>query len=152
MREMGQTGEGVRFPPDPAGGYLTCAYPEHFHFLFHIPGLTHGVSLRYDPRFLQIPRIGSRDHRGREYKGYVADAARQEADMIAYNMPVTNALKDSVLYCGLRQISHQVLVQRAGRRHAADRCDRPDRKAGDSTNELKYRERMNNLNNELGGI
>jgi membrane-bound lytic murein transglycosylase F len=76
----------------------------------------------------------------------------READMIAYNMPVTNALKDSVLYCGLRQISHQVLVQRAGR---------GDTLLTDVTgligkrvtvpNELKYRERMNNLNNELGG-
>lgn len=34
------------------------------------------------------------------------------ADVIAYNMPVTNKMRDSVLYCGVQQISHQVLVQR----------------------------------------
>ena len=39
----------------------------------------------------------------------------KEADLIAYSMPVTNALKDSIRYCGLQQISHQVLIQRAER-------------------------------------
>lgn len=76
----------------------------------------------------------------------------READLIAYNMPVTNALKDSVLYCGLQQISHQVLVQRAAR---------GDTLLTDVTGLIgkqvtvmdasKYRDRMNNLNNELGG-
>src|SRR5690554_2881038 len=37
----------------------------------------------------------------------------KEGDVIAYNMPVTNALRDSVIYSGLSQVSHQVLVQRA---------------------------------------
>ena len=40
---------------------------------------------------------------------------RNLGDVIAYNVPVENALKDSILYCGLSEISHQVLVQRAGR-------------------------------------
>ena len=35
-----------------------------------------------------------------------------EADVIAYNMPVTNEMRDSILYCGVQQITHQVLVQR----------------------------------------
>ncbi|RNC66255.1 transglycosylase SLT domain-containing protein [Proteiniphilum sp. X52] len=76
----------------------------------------------------------------------------KEADLIAYGMPFTNALKDSVLYCGLQQISHQVLVQRAGR---------GDTLLTDVTgligkqvtviDKSKYLERMNNLNDELGG-
>lgn len=76
----------------------------------------------------------------------------KEADLIAYSMPVTNALKDSVLYCGLQQISHQVLVQRAGR---------GDTLLTDVTgligkqvtviDKSKYLDRINNLNNELGG-
>lgn len=75
-----------------------------------------------------------------------------EADLIAYNMPVTNALKDSVLYCGLQQISHQILVQRA---------ERNDTVLTDVTgligkqvtvlDKSKYLDRMNNLNNEMGG-
>ncbi|MDR2816762.1 MAG: transglycosylase SLT domain-containing protein [Proteiniphilum sp.] len=75
-----------------------------------------------------------------------------KADMIAYNIPVTNALKDSVLYCGLRQISHQVLVQRAGRgdtllTDVTGLIGKQVTVAGQS----KYRDRINNLNNELGG-
>lgn len=76
----------------------------------------------------------------------------RKADLIAYSMPVTNALKDSIRYCGLEQISHQVLVQRA---------ERGDTLLTDVTgligkkvtviNESKYLDRMNNLNDELGG-
>jgi Predicted soluble lytic transglycosylase fused to an ABC-type amino acid-binding protein len=73
-------------------------------------------------------------------------------DVIIYNMQITNALKDSVLYCGLQQISHQVLVQRALRN---------DTLLTDVTGligknvtvieDSKYRDRVVNLNNELGG-
>lgn len=73
-------------------------------------------------------------------------------DVIAYNVPVDNALKDSVLYCGLSQISHQILVQRA---------EKQDTVIKDVTELIgkdvyvlrgsKYEQRMNNLNQELGG-
>lgn len=39
-----------------------------------------------------------------------------EGDLIAYNLPVTIEGRDSLLYCGEDVISHQVLVQRKGRR------------------------------------
>ncbi|WP_298645828.1 transglycosylase SLT domain-containing protein [uncultured Proteiniphilum sp.] len=76
----------------------------------------------------------------------------READMIAYNMPVTNTLKDSVLYCGLQQISHQVLVQRAGQGDTllSDVAGLIGKRVA-VINEWKYRDRMNNLNDELGG-
>lgn len=76
----------------------------------------------------------------------------READLIAYSMPVTNALKDSVLYCGLQQISHQVLVQRAGRGDTllTDVTALIGKKVT-VIDKSKYRDRMNNLNNELGG-
>lgn len=77
---------------------------------------------------------------------------RNLGDVIAYNVPVENALKDSILYCGLSEISHQVLVQRAGRN---------DTVLKDVTELInkdvyvlrgsKYEQRMNNLNQELGG-
>src|SRR5690554_7385473 len=35
-----------------------------------------------------------------------------KGDVIAYNLPVTNQMKDSFLYAGFMQTSHQVLVQR----------------------------------------
>lgn len=73
-------------------------------------------------------------------------------DIIAYSVPIENVLKDSVLYCGLSEISHQVLVQRA---------ERKDTILRDVTELIgkdiyvlpgsKYEQRMDNLNKELGG-
>lgn len=76
----------------------------------------------------------------------------KKADVIAYNMPVTNALKDSVFYCGLEQISHQVLVQRAGRRDTllTDVTGLIGKKVT-VIDQSKYLDRINNLNDELGG-
>lgn len=74
-----------------------------------------------------------------------------EGDLIAYGMPIQNELKDSVLYCGLEQISHQVLVQRA---------NKGDTLVQDVTeligkevyvkHDTKYHKRLINLNAELG--
>ena len=76
----------------------------------------------------------------------------KEGDVIAFNMPVTNLLKDSVFYSGLEQVSHQVLVQRARE---------PDSMLIDVTGLIgkkvtvlsnsRYHDRMMNLNSELGG-
>ena len=38
-----------------------------------------------------------------------------EGDLIAYNLPITKEWKDSLIYCGEEVITHQVIVQRAGR-------------------------------------
>ncbi len=75
-----------------------------------------------------------------------------EGDVIAYNVPVDNTLKDSLLYCGLSEISHQVLVQRA---------EKGDTLLEDVTQLIgkevyvksgtKYYDRLVNLNEELGG-
>lgn len=74
------------------------------------------------------------------------------ANVIAYNMPVTNEMRDSFLYCGMQQISHQVLVQRV--QHI-------DFMVTDVTNLIgkkitviegsRFHDRITNLNNELGG-
>lgn len=74
-----------------------------------------------------------------------------EGDMIAYGMPISNEHKDSVIYCGLEQISHQVLVQRA---------NKGDTLVKDVTeligkevyvkHDTKYHTRLVNLDNELG--
>ncbi len=73
-------------------------------------------------------------------------------DLIAYNIPVTNALKDSVLFAGLQHITHQVLVQRSLRTDTliTDVTGLVGKKVtvmGSS----KYRDRLENLNVELGG-
>ena len=74
------------------------------------------------------------------------------ADVIAYNMPVTNKMRDSVLYCGVQQISHQVLVQRV--QHSDFMITDVTDLIGKKITVVKgsrFHDRINNLNNELGG-
>lgn len=74
-----------------------------------------------------------------------------EGDLIAYTLPVTKEWKDSLLYCGEDVITHQVIVQRNGRR---------EKPLKDVTELIgkdvyvkpgKYHERLVNLDKELGG-
>ena len=74
-----------------------------------------------------------------------------QGDIIAYNVPITRKLKDSLLYCGEETITHQVIVQR----------ERGKRITIKNVTELigkdvyvksgKHYNRLQNLNNELGG-
>ena len=74
-----------------------------------------------------------------------------EGDLIAYPLPVTKELKDTIHYCGEDIITHQVLVQRNGNQK---------QKAITNVTELigknvyaktgKYLDRLHNLNKELG--
>lgn len=74
-----------------------------------------------------------------------------EGDLIAYPLPVSKLMKDSVLFCGEDIITHQVLVQRNGK----------NPKPLTNVTELigkhiyakpgKHLRRLHNLNNELGG-
>lgn len=74
------------------------------------------------------------------------------ADIIAYNMPVTNEMRDSILFCGMQQISHQVLVQRV--QHIDFMITDVTNLIGRKITVIKgsrYHDRILNLNNELGG-
>lgn len=73
-------------------------------------------------------------------------------DLIAYNMPVLNVMKDSLIYCGLQHISHQVLVQRLapGDTLLTDVTGLIGHKVTVLSGSKQY-DRMVNLNNELGG-
>lgn len=95
-----------------------------------------------------VPQILVADNRA----GMLAMLQNGTGDVIAYNIPVTNALRDSVIYCGLQQISHQVLVQRAERDDTlvTDVTDLIGREVT-VTAGSKYSDRMINLNSELGG-
>lgn len=74
-----------------------------------------------------------------------------EGDLIAYNLPITKAGRDSLLYCGEEVITHQVIVQRGGGRNkpltdvtqliGKDVYVKPG----------KYYDRLLNLDKELGG-
>lgn len=99
------------------------------------------------------------DHYGLEPEVKVAENATRliemlhngEGDIVAYPVAVENKLKDSVLFCGPEQISHQVLVQRA---------NKGDTLVKDVTNLIgkevyvkdntKFHKRLLNLDAELG--
>lgn len=75
-----------------------------------------------------------------------------KGDVIAYNITVQNELKDSLIYCGLEQVSHQVLVQRATRNDTllTDVTQMIGKEVTVLKN-TKYHQRLMNLNSELGG-
>lgn len=73
-------------------------------------------------------------------------------DVIAYNLPINNRLKEQLEFCGQERITHQVLVQRRTRNEK--RITDVTQLAGKDiyVNEgTKYYERLNHLNEELAG-
>lgn len=75
-----------------------------------------------------------------------------EGDLVAYELPIRNDLKDSLLYCGLKQVSHQVLVQRANKGDTilTDQTEMIGKEVFVKAN-TKYYQRLANLDDELGG-
>ena len=72
-----------------------------------------------------------------------------EGDLIAYNLAVTNKRKDSLIYCGEETISHQVIVQRKGKKALKDVTQLVDKDV--YVMKGKYFNRLSNLDEELGG-
>lgn len=70
-------------------------------------------------------------------------------DLIAYNLTITNPLKDSLLFCGEENITHQVIVQRKGKNALKDVTQLPGKEV--YTAPGTFRTRLANLNDELGG-
>ncbi|NDV69852.1 transporter substrate-binding domain-containing protein [Dysgonomonas sp. 25] len=75
-----------------------------------------------------------------------------KGDLVAYPILVRNEMKDSILYCGPKQITYQVLVQRANKEDTllisqSQLLGKTVYAVPDS----RYYERINNFNEELGG-
>ena len=74
-----------------------------------------------------------------------------EGDIIAYNLPITKELKDSLIYCGEEVITHQVIVQRNNGK-TQPLTDVTELVGKDVyVKPGKYYNRLVNLNSELGG-
>lgn len=71
-----------------------------------------------------------------------------EGDLIAFPLPVSRQGRDSLRFCGVETITHQVLVQQPGKA-AKDVTELPGRTV--HAKEGRYYNRMLNLNDELGG-
>jgi membrane-bound lytic murein transglycosylase F len=74
-----------------------------------------------------------------------------EGDLVASPVTIQNELKDSILYCGLEQVSHQVLVQHTEKRDSmvTDVTQLIGQEVYVKHN-TKYYRRMKNLDAELG--
>lgn len=74
-----------------------------------------------------------------------------EGDLITSPISVQNELKDSILYCGLEQVSHQVLVQRTNKKDSmvTDVTQLIGKEIYIKHN-TKYHKRLLNLDAELG--
>ena len=75
-----------------------------------------------------------------------------KGDVVAYNLPVIKAMKDSVAFCGRQSCTHQVLVQQKGndRKLLTDVTQLVGKKVY-LLNKTRYLQRLKNLNTELGG-
>lgn len=75
-----------------------------------------------------------------------------EVDLIAYPTMVMNELRDSMIFCGPEQISHQVLVQRSNKGDTllADQVELIGKDVYTLKNS-RYFQRLENFNQELGG-
>lgn len=100
------------------------------------------------------------DHYGLKLNVKVAENANRliemlnnrEGDLVAFAVPIQNELKDSVIYCGLQQITHQVLVQSFNKgdtliKDVTELIDKDVYVEGNT----KYHQRLQNLDSELGG-
>ncbi len=100
------------------------------------------------------------DHYGLKLNVKVAESTTKliemlnkgEGDVVAFTIPVQNELKDSVTYCGLQRITHQVLVQQANKGDTIlkDVTDIIGKEVY-VENATKYHQRLMNLDAELGG-
>lgn len=74
-----------------------------------------------------------------------------EGDLIAYPLQILNEWKDSLIYCGLNTVSHQVLVQRNSGQEAIKDVTELIGKKITVPKDSKFYQRLSNLNAELGG-
>ena len=87
----------------------------------------------------------------RNVQGLINKLLAGEGDIIAYNVPITKELKDSLIYCGEEVITHQVIVQRAGGK-TKPLTDVTELIGKDVyVKPGKYYDRLVNLDKELGG-
>lgn len=76
----------------------------------------------------------------------------KEGDLIAFNIPISNQMKENILYCGQESINEQVLVQRANKKDTLikDVTQMIGKEVYVVANS-KFDKRLSNLNQELGG-
>ncbi len=124
-------------------------YSSTSYFIYR--GQTMGFQYELSEQFAHSLGLKLRVKVAKNIPELVSKLRKGEGDMIAYNLPVTKEMKDSLTYCGQEVITHQVVVQRTGGKTkpltnvvqlvGKDVYVKPG----------KYYNRLVNLDKELGG-
>lgn len=124
-------------------------YSSTSYFIYR--GQDMGFQYELSEQFAQSLGLKLRIEVARNVNELIEKLLAGKGDLIAYNLPITKELKDSLIYCGEEVITHQVIVQRTN----------GQTKPLQDVTELigkdvyvkpgKYYERLINLDKELGG-
>lgn len=124
-------------------------YSSTSYFIYR--GQDMGFQYELSEQFAQSLGVKLRIVVAKSTKDLIDKLLAGEGDIIAYNLPITKELKDSLTYCGEEVITHQVIVQQTQgkKRPLTDVTELIGKdvyvKPG------KYYDRLVNLDKELGG-
>ncbi|NDW11514.1 lytic transglycosylase F [Bacteroides sp. 214] len=116
---------------------------------FNYRGQEMGFQYELAQQFAETLGVSLRMETANNVQELIEKLLNGEGDIIAYNMPITIPLKDSLLYCGKETVTHQVLVQRGTEKVVKDVTELIGKEIHVRTG--KYYDRLNLLNKELGG-
>jgi len=122
-------------------------YSSTSYFIYR--GQEMGFQYELSKQFAESLGLKLRIEVAKNVKELIEKLLSGKGDMIAYNLPITKELKDSLIYCGEDVITHQVIVQKNNKgKPLTDVTELIGKdvyvKPG------KYYNRLVNLNNELG--
>lgn len=118
---------------------------------FNYRGQDMGFQYELSEQFAKSLGVKLRVEVAKNVDGLIEKLLAGEGDIIAYNLPITKEMKDSVIYCGEEVITHQVIVQRSGGK-IKPLTDVTELIGKDVyVKPGKYYDRLVNLDQELGG-
>lgn len=124
-------------------------YSSTSYFIYR--GQDMGFQYELGEQFAQSIGVRLRVEVARSVHELIESLLAGKGDLIAYNLPVTKEWKDSLTYCGEGVITHQVIVQRTGKRTRPlkDVTELIGKDVYAKTG--KHYDRLVNLDKELGG-
>lgn len=124
-------------------------YSSTSYFIYR--GQDMGFQYELSEQFAKNLGVKLRVEVAKNVPGLIQKLLNGEGDIIAYNLPITKELKDSLIYCGEEVITHQVIVQRTNGKSQLLK-DVTELVGKDIyVKPGKYYNRLVNLNSELGG-
>lgn len=119
---------------------------------FRYRGQDMGIQYELSSQFAKSLNLRLRIVIAKSVDDLVSKLINQEADLIAFDLPITKSLKDSIAYCGTEVRTHQVIIQRnqaKGTKPLSDVTELIGKDVYVKTG--KHLDRLRSLNEELGG-